>query len=485
MKIVLVSSEVVPFSKTGGLADVAGALPKALVKEGHEVYVFTPRYKSIDKKKFGLKSEIKRVRLKMPTGTKEYNILSAKLPDSEVPIYFIDKELYFGRTELYQEKGKDYPDNAERFHYFCLAALESLKVLDIQPDVIHCNDWQTAIIPLYLKLVFNKDPFFNKISTIYTIHNLAYHGLFDPKILASLGMNKKWFTPEKLEFWNKVNFSKGGLLFADIISTVSNKYSKEIQTKEFGCGLEGVLSSRAKDTYGIINGLDYAVWSPEKDRKIPKRYSIDSLHHKDENRKKLMEISGLEYKENTPIISIISRLADQKGFDLLAESMDELLKKDIKFVILGTGDQKYHELFDKLEKKYPDKFKAHLKFDAKLAQLIYAGSDIFLMPSLYEPCGLGQLISLKYGTVPVVRATGGLADTITDINKDSAKGNGFTFKEYKSKELLAAINRSLDIFSNNKEKWQKIQINGMSADYSWSVSAKKYTELYETAKSKS
>lgn len=483
MNIVLVSSEVVPFAKTGGLADVAGALPKALRKLGHQVCVFMPKYKCIDKKKFGLKTELRKVRLRLgKPGSKEFNIYSSTLPDSDVPVYFIDKELYFNRDELYQEKGIDYTDNAERFFYFNLAVLESLKVLDIKPDVIHCNDWQTAMIPLYIKTQLKDDPFFSSVATVYTIHNLAYHGLFDAQVLDQLGIPNELFHADKLEFWGKVNFSKGGLIYSDIISTVSDRYSKEIQTSEFGCGLDGLLKSRASDLFGIINGLDYDLWDPMTDKHLLKNYSLSNLGDKQENKRKLLELNGLEYKPEVPVFGLISRLADQKGFDILAEIMDKILEMGIQFVLLGTGDPKYHTLFSEYQAKYPTKFKANLKFDAFIAQMIYAGSDMFLMPSHYEPCGLGQLISLKYGTVPVVRSTGGLADSIIDIDQNYDAGNGYAFDAYNSTELLHTLYRAVDCFYNHKDKWYHIQANGMNADFSWTASAKKYETLFQTAK---
>ena len=485
MRVVFVSSEVVPFAKTGGLADVAGALPKALAAEGIETIVFMPRYKGIDKKKFNLKLVAKRKRMKLlDFGAKEYNLYSSNLPESNVQIYFIDKDKYFNRDELYQVKGVDYPDNAERFHFFSLAVLDALKSLDIKADVIHCNDWQTALIPLFLKTMLQDNPFYKNIATLYTIHNLAYHGLFDNSVLADLNFNSELFTPEILEFWGKVNFAKAGLVFADLISTVSETYSHEIQTKEFGMGLDGLLSKRKNDIYGIINGLDYNVWNPEIDTKIQKKYSVKNINDKEENKKKLLELNGLSYEPGVPVLGLISRLTDQKGFDILAEILEPMLEKNLKFVLLGTGDPKYHDLLLDFEKRFPSKLKNNLKFDAMLAQMIYAGSDIFLMPSYFEPCGLGQLISLKYGTIPLVRKTGGLADTIIDVDENNANGNGYVFTEYKSEKLLDALNRALDCYFNNPAKWQQMQRQGMNADFSWDNSAKKYIEVYKLAKKK-
>ncbi|MFA5880251.1 MAG: glycogen synthase GlgA [Candidatus Margulisiibacteriota bacterium] len=483
MKVVLVSSEVVPFAKTGGLADVAGALPKALIQEGVNVILFMPRYKCVDKKKYNLKLVEKRKRMNLlKNGAKEYNLYSATLPDSDVTIYFIDKDKYFNRDELYQVKGEDYPDNAERFHFFSLAVLDAMKDLDIKADVVHCNDWQTAMIPLFLKTELKDDPFFEKMVSIYTIHNLAYHGLFESSVLENLKLDPILFSMDYLEFWGKVNFAKAGLIFADIISTVSKTYSHEIQGKEFGMGVDGLLTRRKKDIFGIINGLDYDVWDPKIDPKIYKNYTVSTLKGKEENKKKLLELNGLIYKKGVPVLGLISRLTDQKGFDILAEILLPLLQKDIMFVLLGTGDPKYHELLLDFQKQFPDKLKTNLKFDGQLAQMIYAGSDIFLMPSYFEPCGLGQLISLKYGTIPLVRKTGGLADTIIDIDHDAKNGNGYVFDKYQSKDLLSCLERALKCYFSDPKKWQKMQSNGMNADFSWDNSAKKYLEIYQIAK---
>ncbi len=481
MEIVFVTSEAVPFAKTGGLADVAGALPKALTAEGVKTTVFMPLYQGIDKKKYNIKPIHKRLRLRsIKSSAKEFHVYKGNLPDSNVDIYFIDKDKYFNRSELYQVHGEDYADNHTRFHFFCLAVLESLKSLNIKPDVIHCNDWQTALIPLFLKKYFNQDPFYKNIASIYTIHNLAYHGLFSPEILNELQIPSELFTSDTLEFWGKVNFAKGGLVFADVISTVSEKYSQEIQHEEFGMGLNGLLEQRKDNLFGIINGVDYTVWNPKIDKKIKKTYSLKNIENKEENKKELLKLNNLTYKKNTPVLGLISRLTDQKGFDILAQVLEEILNKDLYFVILGTGDPKYHNLLLEFEKKYPDKLKANLKFDAVLAQLIYAGSDMFIMPSYFEPCGLGQLISLKYLTVPIVRATGGLADTIIDFDEDKTNGNGFTFSDYQGSALLNAIERALNYYQT-PQLWLKILKNCDKADYSWDASAKKYLKLYDTA----
>ncbi len=484
MKIAFVSSEVVPFAKTGGLADVAGSLPIALKQQGHEVCVFMPRYKCVDKRKFGLETVTKRVRLRLGKATKEFNLYKTVLPGSDVPVYFIDKDSYFNREGLYLTQGQDFSDNAQRFHYFSLAVLESLKVLGWPVDILHCNDWQTGMIPLYLKTVLAEDPFFRQTTSVYTIHNLAYQGLFNQEILSELGLPDHLFHPDYLEFWGKVNFSKAGLVYADTLSTVSDRYSREIQTSEFGCGLDGLLSKRAQDLLGVVNGLDYQLWDPQNDPKIPVQYGFDNLELKQESKKALLEASGLPYRADCPVIGIISRLADQKGFDILAGAIDRILTEDVQLVLLGTGEAKYHELFSDLDRRYPDRIKSHLKFDAVLAQLIYAGSDLFLMPSLYEPCGLGQLISLRYGTVPVVRETGGLADTIVDADLSSETGNGFVFSDYSADALFQTVNRAITCYHQDPVRWKGLQRVGMANDFSWTASAKVYTQIYQKTQEK-
>ncbi len=455
MKILYLASEVVPFSKTGGLADVAGALPKALKLIGHDVRVYTPRYKN--------------------TKAAPY------LPESEVPVIFFEDDKYFGgRAELYQIKGVDYPDNLERFAAYCRAILPRLKEQNWRPDVIHCNDWQTALVSAYLKLKFKDDLFFQRTAAIYSIHNMEYLGLFPKDKFPATGLESSVFTPEGLEFWGKIALAKAGLVYADAINTVSETYAQEIQTPEFGVGLDGLLRARAKDVYGIINGIDYAVWNPATDRNIPKRYSPATVSLKVENKLELQKQNNQPVDKNIPVIGLISRLTDQKGLDILTAALPEILKLDLQLVILGTGEPKYHKLMPQLQKKYPKKLGINLKFDAMLAELIYAGSDLFLMPSRYEPCGLGQLISFKYGTVPIVRQTGGLADTVREFDLKTRAGEGFVFEKYESQALVAAVQRAVSVF-RQKGFWTDLQTKVMKLDYSWDASAKKYVALYSKA----
>jgi len=472
MKILFVSPEVVPFAKTGGLADVAGSLPKAIKEIGHDIRIIMPLYGKIRNPK----SEIRIFG--------EVSVHEGKIPDSQVPVYFVGNEKYFGsREELYQVKGVDYPDNLERFSLFCQAAVQFLKELDWRPDIVHCNDWQSALVIAYLRVLYRDDPFFKRTATVYSIHNMGYLGMFPKEKLPLTGLGWEQFKPEALEFWSNIALTKAGFVYADIINTVSETYAREIQTAEFGYGLDGLLRSRTKEVYGVVNGLDYDVWNPATDANIPKRYSVATLSLKVQNKLELQRQNNLPQKKETPLIGMITRLADQKGFDILAGAIEDVMREHCQLVILGTGDTKYHEMLQKLKQKYPDHIGVNLKFDAILAELIYAGSDMFLMPSRYEPCGLGQLISFKYGTIPIVRKTGGLADTVNDFHPKTGEGEGFVFEEYSSKALLDAIKRAIETY-HKKTLWKPLQEKVMELDYSWDASAKKYISLYMKALAK-
>jgi starch synthase len=481
--ILYVSPEVAPFAKTGGLADVAGALPKALKDLGHDIRIMMPKYGCISERKYVLREVIRLREIPVRLGQREY-VVSAKsafLPDSKVQVYFIDYPPYFDRDSLYvnPSTAKDWSDNPERFALFCRAVLEVLKVLHWQPDVIHCNDWQTALIPAYLKTRLREDAFFSRVSTLLTIHNLAYQGVFEPSVLEVIDLPQELFLPGgPVEFFGKVNFLKAGIVYADAISTVSEKYAEEIQTEEFGAGLDGVLRRRASDIHGILNGVDYNVWNPETDEFIPHKYSALDLSGKQRNKEALLTQVGLPYNPEVPVIGMISRLAEQKGFDILAEAMERIMAMNVQMVLLGTGDPKYHKMFEKFAKKYPSKLSVNLRFDEPLAHLIEAGSDMFLMPSRYEPCGLNQIYSLRYGTIPIVRFTGGLADTIQDYDPETGRGNGFVFRDYNAEALVEAIQRALNVYQD-RTTWTKLVRNAMRQDFSWSVSAKKYIALYK------
>jgi len=489
LKICYVSSEVVPFAKTGGLADVAGALPVALKDKEQDVRVMMANYKSINERKFVLREVIrlKEVSVTLDGVTKIVDGKTAFLPNSKVHVYFLHIPEYFDRKELYidPQTGKDFKDNAERFAFFSKATLETLKLLYWQPDIIHCNEWQTALIPFYLKTLYKDDDFFKNTKTVLTLHNLAYQGIFPREKAKKIEIPDEYVkSGGEFEFFGKLNLLKGGILFADALNTVSEKYAEEITSgPEFGFGFEKILASRKKDLMGILNGVDYENWSPDTDHLIPQNYSFKSLEDKIKNKKVLCNQNNLEFNEETPVIGIISRLTDQKGFDLIEEASKELMQMNLQLIILGTGDAKYHKFFEKLAKKYPAKVGINLRFDNKMAHLIEAGADIFLMPSRFEPCGLNQMYSLKYGTVPVVRETGGLADTIQSFDAKTGQGTGFTFKKYVAKDMLKAISRAVKIYKDRKI-WQEIQKAGMQKDFSWKKSAEKYMSLYEMAMNK-
>lgn len=462
MKIAMCASEVVPFAKTGGLADVAGALPLALESEKQEVIIVMPRYKMVDAAKFGLK--------------KVKEDISCATIGKGIKVYFIEKDEYFNRDGLYGDKNGDHKDNLDRFSYYCKRALELFKEINFQPDIIHVHDWQACLIPVYLKTLYASGPFYKKTKTILTIHNIGYQGLFAKDEFPKLGLDWSLFNVEGLEFYDKVNILKGGMIFADIINTVSATYAKEIQTKEFGFGLEGVLNKRRNSVFGILNGLDYDIWNPQTDKYIASKFDVKFIEGKAKDKEDLQKICGLPQKKDVPLFGVVSRLAEQKGFDIVADGIDEICKMGLQLVILGTGDLKYHEIMEDMVKKYPKVISLNLKFDDQLAHKIYAGSDIFLMPSKYEPCGLGQLIAFRYGTIPLVFKTGGLADTVSEEN-------GFIFDEYSKAELLKTIKKAIKAFGA-KGKWLELVKKAMGLNFSWEASAKKYIQLYEKAKKK-
>lgn len=482
MNILFVSSEVVPFAKTGGLADVAGALPVALQKRGHDVRVVTPKYKMTDDVKFQLQPFIETLGVPISNRIEQCAILAGRLGD-QVPVYFVKNDMYFQRDQLYGDSQGDYPDNAERFVYFSRSVLEICKHLQFIPDIVHCNDWQTGLIPLYLRQFYRQTPLFAHTASVFTIHNLGYQGLFWHYDMHLTGLGWEFFTPEGLEYYGKINLMKGGLLYADILSTVSQTYSEEIRTKEYGHGLEGVIQSRAKDLSGIVNGIDYAIWNPATDPFIAAHYSPQDLTGKAACKQELLATFGLPVNQAVPVIGAISRLDDQKGFDLIAEIIDDLMKLDLYFILLGTGHEKYHKLFRHVGEKYPQKAGIRIAYDNAIAHKIEAGADMFLMPSRYEPCGLNQLYSLKYGTVPIVRATGGLNDTIQPFAPEAAAGTGIKFKAYKAADLFSTIKAALAAHQDQKT-WKALMLRGMAADFSWDFSAQEYEKLYRKAAAK-
>lgn len=487
LKILFVTSEVVPFVKTGGLADVSAALPQMLAEMGHEVRIVVPKYGAVDDRKFKIHEVVRLKDLTIKIGDKDvvFSLKSCFLPGQKVrvQIYFLDNQEYFGsRNSLYVDPmtGEDYPDNDERFVLLNRSVFELICKLGWIPDIIHCNDWQCGLIPAYLNTIYKDEEQFKNFKTLFTIHNLAYQGIFNKSSFHKTGLPEELNSEKGIEIYGKLNFMKSGLMYADTINTVSETYANEIRTDdEFGAGLKHVLARRKSDLYGIVNGIDTKVWSPEKDKHLPKKYSAKSLDQKLINRKELADKFRFNYDENIPIIGVISRLFDSKGLDLIKDAFHELMKLDIQMVLLGTGDRKYHRFFENMTSKYQGKFAAYLGFNDDLAHLIEGGSDIFLMPSRYEPCGLNQMYSLVYGTVPIVRETGGLADTVIKYNEKTGEGNGFMFKPYEVEPMIKEVKRALKIYED-KKVWIKIMKNGMKSDFSWNSSAKKYTDLYKT-----
>ena len=475
MNIVFAASEGVPFSKTGGLADVVGALPRALAALGHQVSVYLPRYRQTK-----LTEPVPEVRSVTIPFDDQYRFASVVSGGSlhGVRFYFVEYPPYFDRDALYGTPAGDYPDNAERFALFSRTVLEASKILGV-PQIFHCHDWQSALIPVLVRTVYAEDPAFRDVGTVFTIHNMGYQGLFPPDTLPLLMLPWDLFTMSKMEFFGQVNFLKGALTYADFITTVSRKYSQEIQTAEYGFGLEGVLRDRASTVTGILNGVDYDEWSPQTDKFIAAKYSPQDLSGKAKCKQDLLTAFGIPTGDvKLPVIGIVSRFAAQKGFDLIAQIADRLAREEMIVVALGAGDKTYEEMFLRLNKQFPKKIAVKVAYDNAIAHQIEAGADMFLMPSRYEPCGLNQIYSLKYGTVPIVRATGGLDDTIEPWDARSGKGTGFKFSEYNGESLLLTIKQALSAY-RDQTSWQALMRNGMNKDFSWNASAREYGKIYE------
>jgi starch synthase len=475
MHIVFAASECVPFSKTGGLADVVGALPRALIALGHQVSVYVPRYRQT--KLANPETVVRSITVPFDDHYRFCSVVTAG-KQAGVQFYFVDYPPFFDRDALYGTSAGDFPDNAERFALFSRAVLEASKILGV-PQVFHCHDWQSALIPVLLRTQYSEDPAFRDVGTVFTIHNMGYQGLFPPDTLPLLTLPWDLFAITKMEFFGNVNFLKGALVYSDFITTVSRKYSQEIQTTEFGFGLEGVLHDRSATVTGILNGVDYDEWSPQTDKFIAARYSPEALSGKAACKADLLSAFGVTNPDlKLPVIGIVSRFAAQKGFDLIAQIMDRLAREEMIVVALGNGDKQYEEMFLRLQKQFPQKIAVKVAYDNALAHKIEAGSDMFLMPSKYEPCGLNQIYSLKYGTVPIVRATGGLDDTIEPWDPRTGKGTGFKFSEYNGESLLLTIKHALQAF-RDQTSWQILMRNGMNKDFSWNASAKEYVRVYE------
>jgi starch synthase len=464
----MVTSEAVPFCKTGGLADVCGSLPKYLASSSQRITVILPKYKSIDEKKFGLKESL----LKCTVDNNPVIIYETEL--NNVKFLFIKNDSYFNRDQLYGTPQGDYEDNIERFAFFSKAATAIIH--NLKPNIVHCHDWQASLVPVYLKLTDTKIP------TVFTIHNLAYQGLFDQSKFGVLSLPSSLFQITGLEFYEKINLLKGGIIFSNITTTVSKKYAEEIQTEEFGCGLHGVLAAKEGKLFGILNGVDYMEWSPDVDKLIPYRYTYDHLENKKKNKNMLATEFG--FSKNVfdyPCIGFVGRLSEQKGLDILTEALPNILDKlNATFIFLGTGEERYHKKLENLQTLFPNKIKIKIAFDNRLAHLIEAGSDMFLMPSRYEPCGLNQIYSLRYGTIPIVRKTGGLDDTIIDYTEDKLTSTGFKFTDYTKEALQNVILNAVEIY-NDKYNWYRLMQNAMRQDFSWEKQVLEYIKIYSLA----
>ncbi len=478
LSVWFLASEVAPFAKTGGLADVAGALPACLKNLGVDVRVGLPFYRMVKDGKFQTQKVLEGLEVPLGNTTLKGDVLETTT-EGGLPVYLFDREDLFDRPALYGTPEGDYPDNLERFSYFSRAALLFAKKAGFRFDVVHCHDWQTGLIPAYLRTLYKAVPFLSDVASVFTIHNLGYQGLFPADKLATCGVPASEFHPGGLEFWGKISLLKAGLLYADAITTVSPKYSQEIQTPEFGFGMDDILRKRSANLYGILNGADYCAWDPATDRYITPHYSLGDIKNKARCKAGLVNELDLDQDlADRPIIAMISRLAAQKGCDLLVDVIEDVLRLDVGLVILGAGEERYQTLLVEFGEKYPGSIAVKIGFDEPLAHRIMAGADMLLLPSRYEPCGLTQMYALKYGTVPVVRATGGLDDTIVPFNPETGEGNGFKFSPYESVAFLGVIRQAVDLFLNS-QVWKRLMVNGMKADFSWEESARKYILLYE------
>lgn len=477
LDVVFVSPEAAPFAKTGGLADVAGALPVALKALGCNVTLILPLYRDVRASNARLESAVFEVSVPVGGRLIKAGVFRGDLDD--VDVFFIECDEFFDRTRLYGTDDRDYFDNLERFSFFSRAALEVIKTGHIKADIIHSNDWQTGLVSAYLKDIYAKDPHFSNTASVFTIHNIAYQGIFPAGQYDIIGLSPALFSPEGLEFWGSVSLLKAGITFSDAITTVSPTYAKEIQTPENGGGLEGVLLGKKDRLYGILNGADYKLWNPETDALIPANFSAEDMAGKQSCKKSLLKKFGLKSKKAVPVLGIVARLTEQKGFDILLEAMPELMDNEIRLVILGTGEAKYKQLIEESARKYPDKLSFRFGFDVKLSHLVTAGSDIFLMPSRFEPCGLNQIYCMKYGTIPVVRGTGGLNDTVRDVST-GMDATGFKFAGYSKDSLLEKAGEALSIFKDTNA-WDALVRNAMKEEFSWQEAAKKYIEVYNKA----
>jgi starch synthase len=474
LKVLFLSAEAVPFAKVGGLADVAGSLPKALAGLGHDVRLMIPRYGTISSDQFELKKMGEPFRVPAGAGREHVHLISSTM-GKDIPVYLLWNEHYFtSRERVY-----GFEDDAQRFAVFGRGVIDALKVLGWKPDLIHANDWHTALVPTWLDVTGWRDPFYRDIATLFTIHNLAYQGITGRLILTFAQMEDVEHLP--VEPPGAVNWMAQAVAHSDIVNTVSERYAEEILTPEMGMGLESLLRERRNRLYGVLNGLDYEEWNPVTDPCVPHNFDVERLDRRAANKIALQQQARLPVRPETPLVGLVSRLDQVKGMDLMEPVLTWLLEeRDAQFVLLGTGDPSYHEMFERLQQRYPDRMRAFLKFDAVLARRIYAGSDMFLMPSFVEPCGLGQMIAMRYGSVPIVRETGGLADTVTDHTTYPGHGTGFVFQEGTPEACKGALHRAFEAY-RDRGTWLALQVRGMTSDFSWTASANAYVDLYRKA----
>lgn len=463
MKVVFCTSEATPYAKTGGLADVCGSLPAALKDENVQVSIIMPFYGCIDSKSYGIKKLTQDVFFGQHAG---------------VDAFFIKNEEYFSRSELYGDSKGDYNDNLQRFSFFNKRILKFFKEIQMKPDIFHCHDWQASLIPVYLKSVYKQDAFYQQTKVVLSIHNLAYQGVFSADLFSLLGLPPELNDPRSMEFYGKLNFLKSGIIFSDEVATVSPTYAKEITEKNTGCGLEGVIQKRLRPVMGILNGIDQNLWNPQTDRWIFSKYHAGKIQEKFPNKQNLQQQLGLAEKPDTPVLGFVGRLSHQKGIELIAESMQRIAHLDFQMVFLGTGEEKYQTLLESLKKKYPEKIGLRFDFDEKMAHQIYAGSDFFLMPSVYEPCGLSQMISFRYGTIPLVYKTGGLADTVLAFDPATQQGDGFVFQSYQPEAFVKTFEKAIKIY-HKKDIFYKLISHVMHYDFSWGTPAKEYKKFYK------
>jgi starch synthase len=484
MNILMASPEMEPFAQTGGLGDVLGAFPGALAAEGHRVSVVLPMYRVIDREKYDLVSFGSAGTVQFGDYEKKYK--AYKTTQGLVDVYFIDNPGFFDRDNLYSYSSGDYSDNAERFIFFSRTVVDLASRLGHQLHIIHSHDWQTGLVPLYQAALDKEYPRLSKTASVFTIHNMGYQGLFPQEAMRTTALSRSVFTPEGLEFYGKMNLLKGGIVFSDAVTTVSARYAEEIQTEQYGCGLHELMRTHRGKLSGILNGAGYKFWNPATDKLLPCNYTPSDNSGKARCKLALQRETGLPAIPSVPVIGMVTRLAEHKGIDLLAVAIEKLINLEIQLVVLGTGDKAYEDMIRAFSMRFPDRFVGRVAFDKQLSHLIQAGSDFFLMPSRYEPCGLSQIYSLKYGTVPIVRATGGLDDTVIDVREDPERGTGFKFNEYSAEAMTSAVAEAIDYYRQRPGQWQRIKANAFAADFGWERSARLYLDLYrETFKKKS